>query len=97
MARPAAGAGRQAQVARLLLTALLAGGGGGSCANPGEPPGGPPDKAPPQIVRVAPESGTVVPDLKGDAVIQFNEVIDEMPGGGGEGVLAPLGDPREAR
>ena len=78
MARPAAGAGRQAQVAGLLLTALLGGGSSASCANPGEPPGGPPDKAPPQVVRVIPESGTVVPDLKGDAVIHFNEVIDEM-------------------
>jgi hypothetical protein len=36
-------------------------------------------------VRVSPESGTVVPDPKGDLVIQFNEVIDEMAGGGGRG------------
>jgi hypothetical protein len=31
---------------------------------------------------VRPESGAVVPDWKDDAVIQFDEVIDEMGGGG---------------
>ena len=90
MAGPAAGVGRQAQVARLLLAAALA-----ACANQGEPPGGPPHTVPPQVVRVVPESGAVLPDLKGDAVIQFDEVIDEMPGtggggGGGAGVAAPV-------
>ncbi len=80
MARPAAGAGRQAQVARLLVVAGL-----GACANQGPPPGGPPDKAPPQVVRFVPESGAVLPGFKGDAVIQFDEVIDEMPGGGARG------------
>jgi len=80
VARPAAGAGRQAQVARLLVVAGL-----GACANQGPPPGGPPDKAPPQVVRVVPESGAVLPGFKGDAVLQFDEVIDEMPGGGARG------------
>src|SRR2546428_1463977 len=80
VARPAAGVGRQAQVARLLVAAALA-----ACANQGEPPGGPPHTVPPQVVRVVPESGAVLPDLKGDAVIQFDEVIDEMPGSGGGG------------
>ncbi|PYP07474.1 MAG: hypothetical protein DMD59_14640 [Gemmatimonadetes bacterium] len=32
-----------------------------------------------------PESGAVVPNWSGDAVIQFDEVIDEMAGGGGGG------------
>jgi hypothetical protein len=32
---------------------------------------------------VKPESGAVIPNLKDDAVIQFDETIDEMPGGGG--------------
>ncbi len=95
MARPAAGVGRQAQVARLLVAAALA-----ACANQGEPPGGPPHTAPPQVVSVVPESGAVLRDLKGDAVIQFDEVIDEMPQtsgggggggpGGGGGVAAPV-------
>jgi len=35
------------------------------------------------VVAVRPESGAVVPDWKGDAVIQFDEVIDEMAGAGG--------------
>jgi hypothetical protein len=33
-------------------------------------------------VSVRPESGAVVPGLKDHAVIQFDEVIEEMPGGG---------------
>jgi len=33
-------------------------------------------------MRTFPESGAVVPDLHGSAVVQFDEVIDEMPGGG---------------
>ena len=90
MARPAAGAGRQAQVARLLLVAW-AWGGGGACANQGEPPGGPPDTTPPVVVRTVPESGAVVPGLKDDAIVQFDDVIDEMAGGGGGGGGGGLG------
>lgn len=82
MARPAAGAGRQAEIAGLLLGLALAGGG---CANVADPPGGPPDTKPPAVVSVRPESGAVVPNLRGDAVIQFDEVIDEMGGAGGGG------------
>ena len=81
MARAARRVGRQAQGPGLRLVlcaaALVA-----ACANPGDPPGGPPDTAPPTIVTVRPESGAVVPDWKDDAVIQFDEVIDEMGGGG---------------
>jgi Big-like domain-containing protein len=87
VARPAAGPGRQAQVARLLLAALCA-----ACANQGDPPGGPPVTVPPKVLRTTPESGAVVPDLKGDAIIQFDQVIDEMPpsGGGGTGTISGL-------
>ena len=85
MARAARRAGRQAPDPGLRLVvfgaALLA-----ACANQGAPPGGPPDTAPPGIVSVRPESGAVAPDWKGDAVIQFDEVIDEMPGTGGAGI-----------
>ena len=77
MARAARRAGRQAQSSGLLLAALLA-----ACASRGDPPGGPPDAAPPSIVTVRPESAAVVPGWKDDAVIQFDEVIDEMPGNG---------------
>jgi len=56
-----------------------------ACANPGDPPGGPPDTAPPGIVTVRPESGAVVAGWKDDAVIQFDEVIDEMGGSSGAG------------
>ncbi|MEX2155965.1 MAG: Ig-like domain-containing protein [Gemmatimonadales bacterium] len=75
MARPARSLSRQASVAGLLLGSL-------ACANVGDPPGGPPDVAPPRIVSVRPESGAVVPNWKDDAVIQFDEVIEEMPGTG---------------
>jgi len=88
VARPAAGAGRQAQVAGLLLTALL---GGGACASQGDPPGGPPRTTAPAILRTVPESGAVTPDLHGDAVVQFDEVIDEMPSrGGAAGAISGL-------
>ncbi len=80
MARPAAGAGRQAQVAGLLLSALAFG-----CASQGPPPGGPPRTTPAAILRTTPESGAVVPDFRGKAVVQFDEVIDETPGGAGGG------------
>lgn len=75
MARPATRAGRQAQIAGLLLTALF-----GACAYQGEPPGGPPRTTPPAILQTVPESGAVRPDLKGDAIVAFDEVIEEMPG-----------------
>ena len=58
------------------------------------PPGGPPDSLPPRILVVHPESGAVVRNLQGDAVIQFDEVIDEMAGGaggGGAGAVAGIG------
>ncbi|HYK81521.1 MAG TPA: Ig-like domain-containing protein [Gemmatimonadales bacterium] len=78
MARPAAGASRQAQVAGLLVATLA-----GACAKTGEPPGGPPRTTAPKIERTVPESGAIVPELKGDAVIAFDEVIDEMPASAG--------------
>src|SRR2546427_5053622 len=57
------------------------------------PPGGPPDSLPPRILVVHPESGAVVRDLSGAAVIQFDEVIDEMVGGAaaGAGTVAGIG------
>ena len=57
------------------------------------PPGGPPDSLPPRILVVHPESGAVVRDLSGAAVIQFDEVIDEMAGGAaaGAGTVGGIG------
>ena len=46
------------------------------------PPGGPPDAAPPKIVSVFPDSGTVAEGLDDAAVFRFDEVIDERSGGG---------------
>ena len=50
-----------------------------ACAKTEDPPGGPPDVAPPHVVRIQPESGKIVTNLKDDAVIHFDEVIEEMP------------------
>jgi hypothetical protein len=72
------------------------------------PPGGPPDSTPPHIVVAQPESGAVLAELKGSAVIRFDELIDEMGGLGGSGkgggmltglpskvVLSPVAGPVE--
>ena len=83
MARTARRSGRQAQVAGLLVVLL-------ACASVGAPPGGPPDTVPPKIVQVKPDSGALVPNFKGDAEIQFDEVIEEMAGGGGRGSTGGL-------
>src|SRR2546422_10328791 len=80
VAGPTPGTRRQAQGPGLLVALALA-----ACAKLGDPPGGPPDTTPPTVVAVRPESGAVVPDFHGDAVVQFDEVIDEMAGGGGGG------------
>jgi hypothetical protein len=80
MARPARRSRRQAQITRLLLAGaaglLIA------CASVGDPPGGPPDVAPPRIISIKPESGAVVPNFKDEIVIQFDETVDEQPGSG---------------
>lgn len=81
MAHTARRPGRQVSGARLRLIALgalaLV-----ACARTGDPPGGPPDVKAPAILGVYPESGAVVSDLHGDAVIQYDEVVDEGGGGG---------------
>lgn len=86
MAHAARRPGRQVSGARLRLIVLAAAGAlAAACARTGDPPGGPPDVKPPAIIGVYPDSGAVVPDLHGDAVIQYDEVIDEMGGGGTAG------------
>jgi len=76
MARATRNARRQAWRAGLLTAALAA------CAVIEEPPGGPPDFAPPALVSITPDSGAVVPDLERPLRIQFSEVISEQSGGG---------------
>lgn len=59
-----------------LLTALAVGSLVASCAQPGMPPGGPPDAELPAIVRMVPESNTV--NVRAPAIVlQFDEVISE--------------------
>ena len=76
---------RGAAVPLSLAIALAA-----ACANTGEPPGGPPDEKPPVIIGVYPESGAVVANPRGAAVIQFDGVIDEQSGSGGVGATGGL-------
>lgn len=59
----------------VLVTAL-----GFACANPNAPPGGPPDVAPPRVLKITPSSGTVGARPK-SVVFQFDEVISETPKG----------------
>ena len=84
MAHTARRPGRQVSGARLRLIALAALG-ALACARTGEPPGGPPDVKAPVILAVYPESGAVTTEVRGDAVIQYDEVVDEMGGGGTAG------------
>lgn len=49
-----------------------------ACASPGMPPGGPPDEAPPTLVRIIPDTNAV--NVRADAVLlHFDEVISERP------------------
>lgn len=59
---------------RLVAVALV----GIACAQPGMPPGGPPDIAAPQIVRITPDSGAVSVRPK-EVLFQFDEVVAERP------------------
>lgn len=61
---------------RVTAAALL----GLACASPGMPPGGPPDVAAPQIVKIVPDSGRVGVSPK-EVIFQFDEVVSERPPG----------------
>ncbi len=51
-----------------------------ACANQSAPPGGPPDLAPPLILKVSPENNAVGATPKA-VVLRFDEVISETPKG----------------
>ena len=60
---------------RLITLMALAG-----CAQAGVPPGGPPDRAPPRLVRVTPDTNAI--NVRGDAIsFEFDEVVSERPRG----------------
>jgi hypothetical protein len=62
-------------VRRLIAVLALTG-----CAQAGMPPGGPPDKNPPRLVRVTPDTNAL--NVRGDAIsFQFDEVVSERPRG----------------
>ena len=48
-----------------------------SCARIEPPPGGPPDRAPPRLIAVEPDSFAVLRGFKGAAEFHFDEVISE--------------------
>ncbi|MCE9601053.1 MAG: Ig-like domain-containing protein [Gemmatimonadetes bacterium] len=60
-----------------------------ACASPGIPPGGPPDKEPPQLIRVTPDTNSVNVRAR-SIVFRFDEVVNERStpltsGSGGNG------------
>lgn len=62
-------------VRRLITLMALAG-----CAQAGVPPGGPPDRVPPRLLRVTPDTNAV--NVRGDAIsFEFDEVVSERPRG----------------
>jgi hypothetical protein len=47
------------------------------CASPGMPPGGPPDKTPPVLVKVTPDSGALRVGARQVVTFRFDEVVNE--------------------
>ena len=58
----------------ILLVALVA------CAQQGFPPGGPPDKVPPKLLKTSPDSNGRNVSEK-EVNLQYDEVLSERPGG----------------
>ena len=66
-----------------------------ACASPGIPPGGPPDKLPPQLVAVTPDTNSLSVRAR-SVLFQFDEVVNERStpiaaSGGGAGASASAG------
>ncbi|MGH7623078.1 MAG: Ig-like domain-containing domain [Gemmatimonadaceae bacterium] len=62
-------------VRRLIILAVLL-----ACAQQGFPPGGPPDKVPPKLLKTVPDSGARNVTDK-EVNLQYDEVLNERPGG----------------
>jgi len=78
MERSTRTARRQSRIAVRRLMAMLA---LAACAQPGVPPGGPADVAPPKLVRVRPDSSAR--NVRGSSItFEFDEVVSERPMGG---------------
>ena len=60
-----------------LIAGLLGAAAAVGCANIEAPPGGPPDQAPPFVVRTVPESLGVFPKFDDRVEFVFNEVVAE--------------------
>lgn len=51
-----------------------------ACAQPGPPPGGPPDRVPPFVVQVSPDTNAL--NVRGNSItFEFSEVVSERPQG----------------
>lgn len=78
--------GRRVTAPRLLLlgcAAALAAVVVAACASPGIPPGGPPDKVAPVIVKLTPDSNAI--NVKARSItIDFDEVVSERPRAGAD-------------
>lgn len=66
-----------------------------ACASAADPPGGPPDPSPPAVLRVNPESGSVLAEPPRAVEIIFDEVISERISGprqniAGAVILSPV-------
>jgi hypothetical protein len=70
----------EAKRLQLTLASLLLAIG---CASMGAPPGGPPDKLPPVLLIVAPDSGALRVPLRQVVTFRFDEVINERTKAGG--------------
>ncbi|HEX9632799.1 MAG TPA: hypothetical protein VGA02_10070 [Gemmatimonadales bacterium] len=72
MARAARDPRREAARLGLLILAT-------ACAAAQEPPGGPPDFAPPVLREIRPDSSAILPGFRDAVVFAFDEVINERP------------------
>ncbi len=80
MAGAARGTRRKAACLGLLAAAW-------GCATIQDPPGGPPDFAPPVLLSVVPDSGALLDGFDDDVEFQFDEVVSERSGNGLENLI----------